>query len=424
MSSGARSRHLPSRGSRRGRGREGRRARCGWWPRRWSGSTARSTAARVPPAAKRCAAKRRCARPSDAGGPGWRSAAARSSSAGGPAAARVEGDAAALEQAIDNLIVNAIEHGGPEIVVEGWSARGPALSRGARFGHAGRGRTRGAARPGELIDRAHGQEPPRSWARRGPPGRRPIIAGASRCAARPRARRRSSSCRCSPPGDAAGWMKRRSRALAFLALALVSAAAGAAIVAGYGSSVAGGYGPLRQVVVLSDADSSPRSRSGRVRSTRRSSCAASPPASCRRERSPTPPKRSGWSCGRRPRPAPICSPRSWRRRGSAARGPACGGGRQAGRDRGHRRRRAVRDRRAQRGAAGGRRRHQRTERARARAGPTWPPPGCRCSRSAPAQTAPARAGRRPRPSASPGAQALRLISAESFARKLTLLPER
>jgi signal transduction histidine kinase len=31
----------------------------------------------------------------------------------------VIGDAAALEQAVDNLIVNAIEHGGPEIVVEG-----------------------------------------------------------------------------------------------------------------------------------------------------------------------------------------------------------------------------------------------------------------------------------------------------------------
>lgn len=29
------------------------------------------------------------------------------------------GDAAALEQAVDNLIVNAIEHGGPEIVVSG-----------------------------------------------------------------------------------------------------------------------------------------------------------------------------------------------------------------------------------------------------------------------------------------------------------------
>ena len=31
----------------------------------------------------------------------------------------VLGDAAAIEQAVDNLIVNAIEHGGPEIVVEG-----------------------------------------------------------------------------------------------------------------------------------------------------------------------------------------------------------------------------------------------------------------------------------------------------------------
>jgi signal transduction histidine kinase len=33
--------------------------------------------------------------------------------------ATVIGEAAALEQAVDNLIVNAIEHGGPEIVVEG-----------------------------------------------------------------------------------------------------------------------------------------------------------------------------------------------------------------------------------------------------------------------------------------------------------------
>ena len=45
-------------------------------------------------------------------------------------------------------------------------------------------------------------------------------------------------------------MSRRTRAGVFLALAVLAAAAAAAIVAGYGSSVARGYGPLRRVVVL------------------------------------------------------------------------------------------------------------------------------------------------------------------------------
>jgi Flp pilus assembly protein CpaB len=45
-------------------------------------------------------------------------------------------------------------------------------------------------------------------------------------------------------------MSRRERAALFFALALFAAAAAAAIVAGYGSSVARGYGPLRPVVVL------------------------------------------------------------------------------------------------------------------------------------------------------------------------------
>src|SRR6185295_3647799 len=45
-------------------------------------------------------------------------------------------------------------------------------------------------------------------------------------------------------------MSRRARAAIFLALALLAAAAAAAVVAGYGSSVARGYGPLRPVVVL------------------------------------------------------------------------------------------------------------------------------------------------------------------------------
>jgi Flp pilus assembly protein CpaB len=45
-------------------------------------------------------------------------------------------------------------------------------------------------------------------------------------------------------------MSRRTRAVAFSAMALAAAVVAAAIVAGYGSSVARGYGPLRPVVVL------------------------------------------------------------------------------------------------------------------------------------------------------------------------------
>ena len=45
-------------------------------------------------------------------------------------------------------------------------------------------------------------------------------------------------------------MTRRARAFAFFGLAFVAALVGATILAGYGSSVTGGYGPLRQVVVL------------------------------------------------------------------------------------------------------------------------------------------------------------------------------
>ena len=47
-------------------------------------------------------------------------------------------------------------------------------------------------------------------------------------------------------------MSRRARAVVFLGLAALAAIAGAAALAGYGSRVAGGYGPLRSVVVLVD----------------------------------------------------------------------------------------------------------------------------------------------------------------------------
>ncbi|HUC08222.1 MAG TPA: Flp pilus assembly protein CpaB [Solirubrobacterales bacterium] len=47
-------------------------------------------------------------------------------------------------------------------------------------------------------------------------------------------------------------MSRRTRAIAFLALALVTAALAAGIADSYGSRVASGYGPLRQVVVAGE----------------------------------------------------------------------------------------------------------------------------------------------------------------------------
>jgi Flp pilus assembly protein CpaB len=48
-------------------------------------------------------------------------------------------------------------------------------------------------------------------------------------------------------------MSRRARAATFFALALLAAVGAAAIVAGYGSRVARGYGALRQVVVLEES---------------------------------------------------------------------------------------------------------------------------------------------------------------------------
>ena len=119
------------------------RARRGWPPRPSSASIERSTAAEARRRPSRCAAKRCCAPRSAAGGRGWRSAAARWSCAGGPARRSSLGDRAALEQAVDNLIVNAIEHGGPEIVVEGRCRAGRLL---IFVGDSGRGPARARAR--------------------------------------------------------------------------------------------------------------------------------------------------------------------------------------------------------------------------------------------------------------------------------------
>jgi Flp pilus assembly protein CpaB len=63
-------------------------------------------------------------------------------------------------------------------------------------------------------------------------------------------------------------MSRRARAVLFLVLAVLAAAAAAAIVAGYGSSVARGYGPLRQVVVLESDLAAGRTIDSRLVATR------------------------------------------------------------------------------------------------------------------------------------------------------------
>jgi two-component system, OmpR family, sensor kinase len=90
----------------------------------------------------------------------WRAAAARAGGSlelrwrGGDAT--VIGDGAALEQTVDNLIVNAIEHGGPAIVVEG-RCRGTRLTISvADSGRRSRPRPRagGTARPFGRISAA------------------------------------------------------------------------------------------------------------------------------------------------------------------------------------------------------------------------------------------------------------------------------
>ena len=71
--------------------------------------------------------------------------------------ATVSGDRAALEQAIDNLIVNAIEHGGPAILVEGRRKGGRLWISVADSGRASRPRSRRGS-PAEVIARLRGRQ--------------------------------------------------------------------------------------------------------------------------------------------------------------------------------------------------------------------------------------------------------------------------
>ena len=119
------------------------RARRGWRRSPSSASIARSTAA----ARERPREPVRCEAPLRSAVRRWQ---ARVALGGGSLELRwrageaiVLGDAAALEQAVDNLIVNAIEHGGPEIVVEGRRRAGRLVDLGRGLRRAGPRRIRG-----------------------------------------------------------------------------------------------------------------------------------------------------------------------------------------------------------------------------------------------------------------------------------------
>jgi signal transduction histidine kinase len=68
----------------------------------------------------------------------------------------IDGEQSALAQALDNLIVNAIEHGGPEIVVEGRLRRGRLRVAVADSGRASRSESR-RGNPADVIARLTGR---------------------------------------------------------------------------------------------------------------------------------------------------------------------------------------------------------------------------------------------------------------------------
>ena len=318
--------------------------------------------------------------------------------------ATVVGDRAALEQAVDNLIVNAIEHGGPAILVEGRRARRAPADLGRRLAAAGaiRGapaRRERAATPAAGADRAAS-----------PAGAAAGTASPS-SAASPPSTGAASSCAAAAGGSVAildlplrrgpiapptRRMSRRARAALFLALALLAAAAAAAIVAGYGSSVARGYGPLRRVVVLEPGLPAGRPigpRRGRLAAGRAAGAGALRPGG---RPAPCPATRSAW-CPRGPAPAGsylLAAPAAAAAPGSGGRAwPAI-----AGRSRS----RSAAPTRCSpsagaRGGAGRRGRHQRTDR---------PGPGPDLRRRRGRAAAGARPGRRrPRPGRDRGGDA-------------------
>ncbi len=188
----------------------------------------------------------------------------------------LRGDRAELSQALDNLIVNAIEHGGPLITVDA-VRRGESLRIAvADNGHASQPPSR-ADSPAEVIARLRGR------ARHGHGlnlVRRVATDHGGRFAFE-RSEGGSMAVLELPP---LGEMSRRRRAAGFAILAALAAALAGAIVDGYGSSVAGSYGALRPVVITSSALRRGRPLDPSTFSRLPSSCVGSRPGSSRRVR--------------------------------------------------------------------------------------------------------------------------------------------
>ncbi len=220
-------------------------------------------------------------------------------------------------------------------------------------------------------------------------------------------------------------MSRRGRAVAFLLLALRGGGVAAAIADGYGAERRAGL--RRRCARSSSLERDPAGRrADRLRESRRGAGGTARPAAlrparrARRARRRARPRPEGGAA----RPAPTCSPRSCGRRGAAdATRPASAGDR-----------RPVEIAVSGAGAllaagpaaAGARRSTSSSPSEPTGPGPgapTSPPPACRCWRWSRAPTARARAARSAATLGLTRPQALRLIAAESFARKVTLLPE-
>ncbi len=156
-------------------------------------------------------------------------------------------------------------------------------ARGALADRRGRLGTRDAAaisaqRPSPDDRPALGPPPSRSRSRRGP-----TSGGRSRRSLRPpplgAGIARGARAAAGRSGDRAAGVSRRTRAFAFLGLALLTAAVAAGIADSYGSRVASGYGPLRQVVVATKSLEA-ESRSEARRHLQRAGGAPSPGAVC------------------------------------------------------------------------------------------------------------------------------------------------
>ena len=353
-----------------------------------------AAAARAPLRGRAAARARR----SGAGGRGRRSRGGSLELRWQAGEAAVDGDRCELAQALDNLIVNAIEHGGPAIVVEARRRTGRLRvsvadsGRGSRPRLAARGpgrRDRPARRVGAAtatgcavvrrVAAAHGG---RFRLRRSARG----TAGGARAAA---GRRRTAG-----GGDEPARPGARLRARGLLA-----AAAAAAIADGYGASVARGYGALRPVVVAGAEPARRAGRSSPARSPAAGGAAGAGPVRAAGRARRARPKRSAWS-------PPAAIPAGSYLLAAQLRPPRAGRGRRAGLGGG---RRPVEisvsgaDALLGAGGAAGRRegrrgRHHRTDRRRRRAAPTSPRRRCRCWRSGPGAEGPGRAAPPRRPS--------------------------